>query len=542
MRVTRREFSRYSSLLVSGSLIASPWKVLASDIGTEPIVETSSGRVRGYVQDGVYVFKGIPYAASTAGENRFMPAQPVEPWAGVRDCLEWGPLAPQGSSQLNPRQGLGNEDFALIFGSEPDAPSLQSEDCLTVNVFTPSIRGFRARPVMVWIHGGGFGIGSGSGARANGINLANRQDVVTVSINHRLGVLGYAHFAELDPDFAHSGNLGQLDLIAALEWIQDNIAVFGGDPRRIMVHGESGGGGKIGTLLGMPAAQGLFSRAILQSGTANRLPNVDQATKQAEQLLMDLGVDSARALQALPFEQLIASASKLEAQAGAGPRAGWVPTQGTIDLPRAPIEAVAAGAAPIPLVIGGTQSEMALMLAGAGTNPQTLTEEQLQQRVQATYAEQAGAILEGYRGNHPDLSPGDLLVRILTDDMRMGGIELAEAHVRSGRGATYMYLFTWQSPLLPNLGAAHGIDGTFYFDNTETVGIAKGDPDAQALAARASAAWANFARRGRPVAEGLPRWTTYSLEQRETMILSADPHMENDPLGADREVRMKLRG
>ena len=167
-----------------------------------------------------------------------MPAQPVEPWAGVRDCLEWGPLAPQGSSQLNPQQGLGNETFALIFGSEPDAPSLQSEDCLTVNVFTPSIGGFRARPVMVWIHGGGFGIGSGSGARANGTNLANRQDVVTVSINHRLGVLGYAHFAELDPDFEHSGNLGQLDLIAALEWIQDNIAAFGGDPRRIMVHEE----------------------------------------------------------------------------------------------------------------------------------------------------------------------------------------------------------------------------------------------------------------------------------------------------------------
>ena len=540
MRVTRREFSRYSSLLVSGSLISSPWKALASDVSAEPIVETSYGKVRGYVKDGVYVFKGIPYAASTAGENRFMPPQPVEPWAGVRDCLQWGPLAPQGSSQLNPQQGLGNQDFALIFGAEPDAPSVQSEDCLTVNVFTSSLRSFRGKPVMVWIHGGGFGIGSGSGARANGANLASRQDVVTVSINHRLGVLGYAHLGALDPDFVHSGNVGQLDLIAALSWIQDNIAAFGGDPRRIMVHGESGGGGKIGTLLGMPAAQGLFERAILQSGTANRLPGVDQATKQAELLLMDLGVESVRALQALPFEQLVASASKLEAQAGAGPRAGWVPTQGTVDLPRAPIEAVAAGSAPIPLIIGGTESEMSLMLAGAGTDPHSLTEEQLQQRVTATYAQQAPAILEGYRANHPDLSPGDLLVRILTDDMRMGGIELAEAHIRSGVGATYMYLFTWQSPLLPNLGAAHGTDGTFYFDNTESVGIAQGNPEAQALAASASAAWANFARRGRPAAEGLPRWPRYSLEQRETMILSGEPHVENDPLGADREVRAKL--
>jgi para-nitrobenzyl esterase len=395
---------------------------------------------------------------------------------------------------------------------------------------------------MVWIHGGGFGIGGGAGARANGTNLAKRRDVVVISLHHRLGVLGYSHLGEFDSAFAQSGNVGQLDLIAALQWIRDNAESFGGDPNRVMVHGESGGGGKIGTLLGMPKASGLFQRAILQSGTANRLPTRDQAAEWTEMLLKELQLAKTqiRQLQQLPVERIIAAAANMEKTNTAGPRRGFVPTMGTADLPIAPIDAVAKGSARIPIMLGCTKHEMALMLMGQGVDPRKVTAEQLQSRARGMFGEKAPELLEGYRTNHPDYSPGDMLVRIMSDGMRMGAIELAEAHVKAGGAPTYMYLFTWETPVLPHLKAAHGIDGTFYFDNTESVDMAKGNTKAQALASKASTAWANFARSGKPSAPGLPAWPEYSLEKRETMVLSDEPHIESDPLKEDRLLRTRL--
>lgn len=355
-------------------------------------------------------------------------------------------------------------------------------------------------------------------------------------------MLGYCHLGEFDSAFVNSGNVGQLDLIAALDWVRANIHAFGGDPECVMVHGESGGGGKIGTLLGMPNAAGLFHRAVLQSGTANRLPTRDQAAEWAAVLLKELQIpkDQVRQLQQVPVDRLIATASKMELDAQAGPRRGFVPTMGTTDLPVAPIDAVASGSARIPVMLGCTRHEMALMLMGAGTDPRTVTDDQLQARVRGMFGAKAPALLDGYRSNHPDYSPGDMLVRIMSDSMRMGAIDLAEAHVKAGGAPTYMYLFTWETPVLPYLKAAHGIDGTFYFDNTESVEIAQGNPVARALATKASAAWANFARSGKPFAPGLPQWPEYSLEKRETMILSAQPHVESDPMQADRLLRQRL--
>jgi len=538
MKLSRREFSSRAALALTA---ATHLPRTFAQSTREPVVQTTHGKVRGVLKDGVYAFKGIPYGASTAGTNRFMPPQKPQAWSSVRDCLQWGPMAPQRGS-ASEAANAGRSDFRLYFGLNPDMPDLQSEDCLTLNVFTQGLGDGRKRPVIVWIHGGGFSAGSGAGARTNGTHLALRQDVVAVSISHRLGVLGYCHLGDFDPAFAESGNAGQLDQIAALEWVRDNIEAFGGDPRRVMVHGESGGGAKIGTLLAMPRASGLFVSAIMQSGTANRLPDREQATQWVAGLLKELQIprDQIRRLQQVPVEQVIAAASKLAAAGPQGPGRGFVPTVGTAAVPKQPLETVAGGSARIPLIIGCTKHEAGLGMLTAGTDPRSITEEQLKARIASTAGPKANELLAGYRANHPDYSPGDLLLRIMSDGARMNAIDLAEAHIRGGGPRTYMYLFAWESPVLPHVRSGHAIDTTFYFDNTESVEITKGDASAPVLAKAASTALANFARNGKPSAPGLPAWPEYTLEKRETMILSAKPQVESDPMKEDRLLRKRL--
>jgi para-nitrobenzyl esterase len=253
MNITRRGFATNAGLLFAGGLVSTPMfytGIARAQAAKDPIVDTSTGKVRGAFQNGVFAFKGIPYADNTTGPNRWMPPVKLDPWAGVKDCLAWGPSCPQTTQDFS----KVGEDFRTYFGANPDVPAMQSEDCLVLNVFTPGLGAARKRPVMVWIHGGGYNVGSGSGSRSNGTNLARKQDVVQVSINHRLGVLGYLNLAAANAEFDHSGMVGQLDLIAALEWVRDNISAFGGDPKNVMIHGESGGGGKVSILMAMPAA------------------------------------------------------------------------------------------------------------------------------------------------------------------------------------------------------------------------------------------------------------------------------------------------
>jgi para-nitrobenzyl esterase len=473
------------------------------------IATTHIGKVRGQPLDGpVLAFKGIPYAAPPVGRLRFRPPQPAEPWSDVRDARTLPPSCPQPKGRP---AGWTQE-------------TQESEDCLYLNVWTPDLVG--DRPVMVWFHGGGYAIGSGSWPLYDGASLARRGDVVVVTVNHRLGPLGYLHLGELsgDPELASSGNAGMLDLVAVLEWVQENAAAFGGDAGNVTIFGESGGGAKVSTLLAMPAARGLFHRAIIQSGPGVRVGSVARATEGARSFLKDVGVpvDDLEKLWALPAEALVAASASVG-------RAGFRPVLDGVTVTAHPGEALAAGtAADVPIMIGCNQDE------GAGTLPRALDEDGLRQRLAIHGEDHVEEILDVYRRLFPDASPIDILSATLTDSrMRAGSVQLAEAQDLGMAAPAFQYFFTYSR----GGRAGHGYEIAFAFDN---LGAEAAGSSAQDLADRMSEAWLAFARTGDPNHDDIPKWPPYTAGERATMVFGREVEVALDPSGPARELWARL--
>jgi para-nitrobenzyl esterase len=498
-------------------------------------VAVEHGELRGFDADGVAQFRGVPFAAPPRGERRFLPPQPAEPWKGVRDTTRWGARAPQ---------SLAPQPFRRVVDVPVD------EDCLTLNVFTPAGRSGTEpagrsgtepagrsgtepategapRPVMVWIHGGAFNIGSG--CLFDAAELARRGDVVVVTVNYRLGALGFTYLDHLDERFAGSGNVALLDQIAALEWVRANVAAFGGDPGNVTIFGESSGGHSVGCLLTATAARGLFHRAIAQSSAGFGLREVDQAVAQTTALMDQLGVTSAEELQAVPADRVV------DAQAGFS----FSPVLDGIVLTDHVLDAVAADrCADVPLLISHTRDEMRLFAAnGRALGALPADDDDLTDRLALVFAD-GRAAAGAYRAAEPDATPAELWLSFLTDQrFHMPDFRLAEARV-SHNTEVWMARFSWPSTAMDGrLGACHAIEIPFLFTGGGNLGgMTPDDGPPRRLAHAIQDAWVAFARLGDPNTAALPEWPRYDRAQRLVMELDDECSVLADPDGDIRRL------
>ncbi len=508
---------------------------------SETTISIADGALRGYSNRGIHVFKGIPYGAPSGGARRFLPPARPEPWPGVRDATEFGPSCAQpGQVPPDPAAREHLERFFGVYGMTFEE-KVQSEDCLVLNVFTPALDDGK-RPVMFRIHGGGFTMGSGSWGWHDGTNLAKRGDVVVVTVNHRLGILGYLDVGSRNgDDGATSSNAGMLDLVAALAWVRDNIATFGGDAGNVTIFGESGGGAKVSTLLGMPAARGLFHRAIVQSGPGLQARSPEAAAATADQIFAELGTDSLEELQAMPVERLLAAQTALGRGAGPGAAmAGFGPVRDGREIPEDTADALADGSAvDVPVIIGSTRHEATLFMGAAGMNAtSTMEEDALHAQVEATLGDRTDELLAVYRRGSPDASALDLAVMIQSDlTMRRGSIRFAEQKVRGSSAPVFMYLLAWESPALDGwVRASHGMCVPLTMDNCDSAPMVGDYPAARELATYMSEAWIAFARTGDPNHSELPDWPAYSTDERATMVFDVPCRVVNDPESDARRI------
>jgi para-nitrobenzyl esterase len=506
------------------------------------IAPTASGDVRGISESGVHVFKGIPYGADTSGTRRFMPPAPPAPWRGVRDALSYGFSAPQSTPNATPQDSA----ITALIGNLNNLP--ESEDCLVLNVWTPGLDA-RKRPVMFWIHGGGFQAGSGSSPGYDGHNLAIRGDVVVVGINHRLNVLGFMQLGLIHGDAARDAvNVGMLDIVHALEWVRDNIARFGGDPEQVTIFGESGGGRKVGTLLAMPSAKGLFHRAIIQSGPTLSVVTKADAERAARAVLDELKLPDADlpTLQQLPLAQLMQAYFAASRRYGFNhATTGFAPVVDGSVLPQHPFHPQASDLMPdVPVIAGTNRTELALQLAGDAAVFE-LDEAGLQKRTTDLLGADAARVLETYRRDVPDASPSELFLLIVSDQRYCAPMmKLAERRAALGKAPVYFYYFAWETPVMNGkLHSPHALEISFVFDNTErSKAFTGGGPRPAALADKMSDAWIAFARTGSPKTPKLPAWLPYDAVRRATMVFADESLVVDDPTAARRAIMQQVLG
>lgn len=524
---SEKGLTRRAALPLAGTnfvLGAAFWRAFAAE--QSPVTETEHGRVRGASVRGVHIFRGIPYGGSTEGTGRFLPPSRPAKWAGVRDAAVTGPRCFQGQGNIFLHPIIG-EYFG---GGRPDrvelAKQVDSENCLNLNVLTPGLRG--KRPVMVYLHGGGLASGS-SLLTLFGDGLVREQDVVLVGVNHRLNVFGYTYLGGLSPKYA-TGNVGQLDLVAALEWVRGNIVQFGGDPGNVMIFGESGGGAKVSALLAMPAAKGLFHKASVQSGSSLRVGTPETGTESARRLLTNLGLAEKQVdeLQKVPADKLFAA---MVGRGGSGmivdghsiPQQTWEPKAPEVS-------------ATVPMLIGNDKDESSLF-ALQDEALYNLDDAGLRARIVKSGIPEGevDTLLGLYRRDHPKDSSTDLYFRIATDrGARRNARRQAELKVEQGKANVYMWYCQWNTPLR---------DGNKKINSFHTCDLPLAMrlvlfPESEQLSRQLSAAWAAFAKTGNPSQKGLT-WPAYNLKQRATMIFDGTKsEVVSDP---DKDERVMLR-
>lgn len=531
--INRRKFLEASAITTAGlAMQGLALPTFAQDtrlttIGS--IAATQSGRVRGLLKDGVQQFWGLPYAASAGGSNRFMPPQPAPSWSGVNDHF-------QVANNARVQQGVA-EPAPVVKALNRLGP--EGEDCLSVNVFTPALDN-AARPVMVWMHGGGFSSGSGNYLLYDGTNLAKKEDVVVVSVNHRLNIFGFLHLADIGGDkWSQSTNMGVQDLVAALQWVKDNIENFGGDPNNVTIFGQSGGGGKTTTVMAMPSAEGLFHRSIAQSGSAFRGVTADAASTAAERFLGKLGLRNNQLdqLQTIDY-RLIQDAFYSE------PAINGLGTGPVIDgkiIPRHQWDPAApAYSARVPLLMGSTETENGWV----GPPPYELSDADMLNsfttRLANNDAAEGRQLLDLYKRLHPQMRNQMLWLTAESDNTRRWNAQaLGRLKFEQGTADSYLYFFDWYSPVHDDrMGAYHTLDIPFVFYNMDIGASMTGSAQERyQLGHVMSAAWAAFARTGNPNHADMPHWPAFNPTEYPTMMFGSEVRLANDP---NKEARLAL--